>query len=361
MRFWKGYYEELRTYGKLVVLVSDMVVMKKGASSDEIDRVIGKIEAAGCRADVSRGKYKTVIGAIGDREKVETIPFEAFSGVEKIIAISAPFKFVSREYQERDTVVTVGSAKMGGGSFAVLAGPCSIENEEQLYEAASVVKKGGAAILRGGAFKPRSSPYSFQGLGEQGLKLLKEARKRTGLPVCTEVMDVRDLSLVAAYADILQIGARNMQNFQLLTEVGKIRKPVLLKRSFGCTIEELLMAAEYIVKGGNKEIILCERGIRTFESAARNTLDISAIPIVRALSHLPIIVDPSHAAGKRELVEPLSLAALAAGADGIMVEVHPHPEDALCDGSQSLTGSGFENLMRKVHALAGTLGKEMSG
>ena len=340
--------------------MSDMVVMKKGASEEEIEKVVKKIEEAGCRADVSRGQYKTVIGAIGDRDKVEAIPFEAFAGVEKIVAISTPFKLVSREYQAEDTVIKVGNVLIGGDNFAVIAGPCSVETREQLLGAAQVVKSAGADILRGGAFKPRTSPYSFQGLGEEGLKLLAEVRSVTGLPIATEVMDIRDVNLVAEYADILQIGARNMQNFQLLTEVGKIKKPVLLKRSFGCTVEELLMAAEYVVKEGNKEIILCERGIRTFEPSVRNTLDISAVPIVRMLSHLPIVVDPSHASGKRELVEPLSLASVAAGANGIMVEVHPHPEDALCDGSQSLTGDTFQEMMGKVRSLAKTLGKIVS-
>ena len=339
--------------------MSDMVVMKKGATEEEIERVVKKIEEAGCRADISRGKYKTVIGAIGDREKVETIPFEAFPGVETIVAISTPYKLVSREYQPEDTVINVNGIQIGGNNFTIIAGPCSVETKEQLLETAKIVKAAGGAILRGGAFKPRTSPYSFQGLGEAGLKFLAEVKDATGLPIVTEVMDIRDVNLVAKFDDILQIGARNMQNFQLLTEVGKIKKPVLLKRSFGCTVEELLMAAEYISKEGNKEIILCERGIRTFEPSARNTLDISAIPIVRLKSHLPIIVDPSHASGKRELVEPLSLAALAAGAHGVMIEVHPHPEEALCDGSQSLTANSFSQTMAKIQALAKALGKKL--
>lgn len=337
-----------------------MVVMKEGATEEQIKHVVEKIESVGAKADVSQGKYKTVIGVIGDRERIVTIPFKAFPGVEKAVPILTPFKLVSRVYKGEDTVIKVKEAAFGGGNFTVIAGPCSVETEEQLIETATAVAKAGAKMLRGGAFKPRTSPYSFQGLGEEGLKLLAKAREATGLPIVTEVMDVRDVELVGSYADVFQIGARNMQNFQLLTEVGKTQKPVLLKRGFSCTVEELLMAAEYVVSSGSKQLILCERGIRTFETSTRNTLDISAVPIVKSLSHLPIIVDPSHASGKNELIEPLSLAALAAGADGVIVEVHPCPEEAWCDGEQSLTIENFAKMMEKIKSLAKALKKKMA-
>lgn len=334
-----------------------MVVMKQGATQEQIDHIIDKLRSVGAEGHLSRGKYKTVIGAVGDREAIIQLPLAAFPGVEAVLPILKPFKLVSREFRSEDTVVKVGRSRFGGGTFSVVAGPCSIESEEQMMAAARAVKKAGAAALRGGAFKPRTSPYSFQGLGEDGLKLLSEARKETGLPIVTEVLDVRDTQLVAEYADVLQVGARNMQNFLLLTEVGKTGKPVLLKRGFSCTIEELLMAAEYVAKQGNSDIILCERGIRTFETYTRNTLDIAAIPLCKQLSHLPIIVDPSHATGLRELVEPLSLAALGAGADGLMVEVHPNPEEALCDGPQSLLPDDFAHLMSRLEPMVSAMGK----
>jgi len=334
-----------------------MVIMKQGATQEQIDHIIEKLHSVGAEAHLSKGKYKTVIGAIGDREAIIQLPLAAFPGVEAVLPILKPYKLVSRDFRSEDTLVQVLGATFGGGSFSVIAGPCSIENEEQMMAAARAVKKAGAAALRGGAFKPRTSPYAFQGLGEDGLKLLAAARDETGLPIVTEVLDVRDGELVAAYSDVLQIGARNMQNFLLLTEVGKLGKPVLLKRGFSSTVEELLMAAEYVAKQGNSQIILCERGIRTFETYTRNTLDIAAVPLCKQLSHLPIIVDPSHATGKRELIEPLSLAAAAAGADGLMIEVHPNPEEALCDGPQSLLPDDFALLMEKLTPVVTAIGK----
>lgn len=336
-----------------------MVVMKEGATEKQIEHVVEKLKSVGADAHVSRGKYKTVIGAIGDRENIVRLPLAAYPGVEKVIPILKPYKLVSREFRSEDTIIKVGDTTIGEGYFTVAAGPCSVETTEQTVVTAKVVEEAGAGLLRGGAFKPRTSPYSFQGLGEEGLKILAEARKKTGLPVVTEVLDVRDVDLVAKYADILQIGARNMQNFLLLTEVGKVNKPILLKRGFSNTVEELLMAAEYVVKSGNNEIVLCERGIRTFETSTRNTLDISSVPIIKQLSHLPVIVDPSHASGKRELIEPLVLAGLAAGADGCLVEVHPNPEEALCDGPQSLTINDFQRMMKKLRPLVRAFGKQM--
>lgn len=337
-----------------------MIVMKDGASEEDVRRVVEKLESVGAQAHISKGKYKTVIGAIGDRERFITLPWEAFPGVEKAVPILKPYKLVSREFKSDDSVIKIGSTKIGGGHFAVMAGPCAIETEEQIISTAKLVKKEGASILRGGAFKPRTSPYSFQGLGVQGLKMLALARDETGLPIVTEVMDSRDVQVVSEFADIVQIGARNMQNFLLLKEVGLQKKPVLLKRGFSNTMEELLMAAEYVVSSGNPNVILCERGIRTFESYTRNTLDLSAIPSVQSLSHLPIVVDPSHATGRSELIEPLSLASLAAGADGVLIEVHPKPAEAWCDGPQSLDFNGFAHLMRQFKSLISILGKELS-
>jgi len=337
-----------------------MIVMKDGASDEEIQHVVDKLESVGAQAHISKGKYKTIIGAIGDREKFITLPWEAFPGVEKAVPILKPFKLVSREFKSDDTTIEVDKVLVGGSHFSVMAGPCSVETEDQIVKTAKTIKKEGGSILRGGAFKPRTSPYSFQGLGVDGLKMLALARKETGLPIVTEVMDSRDVEVVAEYADIIQIGARNMQNFLLLKEVGLQKKPVLIKRGFSNTIEELLMAAEYVVSSGNPNVILCERGIRTFETFTRNTLDLSAVPSVHSLSHLPIVVDPSHATGKSELIESLSLASLAAGADGILVEVHPDPESAWCDGPQSLDFNGFAHLMRQIKSLIGSLNKELS-
>lgn len=336
-----------------------IVVMKEGATTEQIDFVVEKLESTGVEACVSRGKYKSIILVIGDVEQAATLPLTAYPGVEKVMRVLKPFKLVSREAKPEDTIIRVDDAMIGGGYFAVIAGPCAVETKKQVLATARAVKEAGATMLRGGAFKPRTSPYSFQGLGEKGLDILLKAKEETGLPIVTEVMDTKDVELVAEHADVLQIGARNMQNFLLLKEVGKLHKPILLKRGFSNTIEELLMAAEYIMGAGNQEVILCERGIRTFETSTRNTLDISAVPIIKGLSHLPVVVDPSHATGRRDLIEPLSLAAIAAGADGIMVEVHPCPEEARCDGAQSLTPDAFAGMMKKVKSLVETFGKKM--
>jgi 3-deoxy-7-phosphoheptulonate synthase len=336
-----------------------MIVMRDGSSDEQVQAVIDKLHEVGAEAHLSRGEFKTIIGAIGDRERISLIPFEALNGVDSVVPIMKPYKLVSREFQQEYSVVKVGPTEFGGESFVVIAGPCAVESEEQMVATAKAARAAGAGMLRGGAFKPRTSPYSFQGMGEEGLKLLALAREETGLPVVTEVVDVRHVELVASYADMLQIGARNMQNFLLLAEVGMQEKPVMLKRGLSNTIEEMLMAAEYVVRGGNAGVILCERGIRTFETATRNTLDLSCIPLVKELSHLPIIVDPSHATGKHELIAPLSKGALAVGADGIMIEIHPDPRAALCDGPQSLRLEEYALLMDELRSLAPALGRKM--
>ena len=336
-----------------------MIVMRDGSSDEQVQAVIDKLHEVGAEAHLSRGEFKTIIGAIGDRERISLIPFEALNGVDSVVPIMKPYKLVSREFRQEYSVVKVGPTEFGGESFVVIAGPCAVESEEQMIATAKAARAAGAGMLRGGAFKPRTSPYSFQGMGEEGLKLLALAREETGLPVVTEVVDVRHVELVASYADMLQIGARNMQNFLLLAEVGMQEKPVMLKRGLSNTIEEMLMAAEYVVRGGNAGVILCERGIRTFETATRNTLDLSCIPLVKELSHLPIIVDPSHATGKHELIAPLSKGALAVGADGIMIEIHPDPRAALCDGPQSLRLEEYALLMDELRALAPALGRKM--
>ncbi len=336
-----------------------MIVMKDGATEEQVEGVVEKLHSIGAEAHLSRGEFKTIIGAVGDREKISEIPLAVLPGVESVIPVMKPFKLVSREFHPEGTVVRVGGAELGGKKFTVIAGPCAVESEEQVVAAAKAVKAAGAHILRGGAFKPRTSPYSFQGLGEEGLKLLALAREITGLPVVTEIVDVRHVDLVSEYADMLQVGARNMQNFLLLREIGLQQKPVMLKRGLSSTIEEMLMAAEYIVRGGNKNVVLCERGIRTFETATRNTLDLSAIPLVKETSHLPIIVDPSHATGKREIIAALSRGAMAVGADGIMVEMHPDPRAALCDGAQSLDFTQFEKMMAELTNLAPALGRTL--
>ncbi|MHB0978486.1 MAG: 3-deoxy-7-phosphoheptulonate synthase [Thermoleophilia bacterium] len=334
-----------------------MIVMREGATQAEIEHVLERLADSGARGHVSTGDVVTVIGVIGEREVIAGIPLEAFVGVEKVLPILRPYKLVSREFRNTDTVIEVGGTKVGGGHVALIAGPCSVESREQLLSAARFVKEAGASMLRGGAYKPRTSPYAFQGLGLEALKILAEAREETGLPVVTELMDPRHLDAVAEYADIIQIGARNMQNFHLLSAVGEVDRPVLLKRGLSATIDELLMAAEYIVKEGNTNVILCERGIRTFETATRNTLDLSAVPIIKQRSHLPVIVDPSHATGRVDLVEPLSLAALAAGADGLIIEAHPVPEAALCDGGQSLNPREFGRTALRIRELVAWLGK----
>ena len=337
-----------------------IIVMKRSATEAQVEHVLRWIESVGYRAHPSRGVERTIIGAIGnDRDKMQLTAVEHLSGVEKVMPILKPYKLASRESREGDTVVAVGGLKIGGPEFVVMAGPCSIESEEQLMESAYIARKGGAHILRGGAFKPRTSPYSFQGMEEEGLKLLRKVREHTGLPVITEVMNTTDVDLVESYVDILQVGARNVQNFALLKKVGQSRKPVLLKRGMSTTIEELLMSAEYILSSGNESVILCERGIRTFETATRNTLDISAVPVLKELTHLPVIVDPSHAAGTWKYVIPLARAALAVGADGLMVEVHPEPEKAVSDGMQSLKPEKFYRLMEELGVLAKAVRAEM--
>jgi 3-deoxy-7-phosphoheptulonate synthase len=337
-----------------------MVVMREGATDEQIAHVVARIEEVGAGAYVSQGERVTIIGAIGDREELTALPIEAYAGVDRVVAILKPYKLVSREFHPADTIIDVRGRKIGGDHFALIAGPCSVETPDQIMAAAAAAKAAGATMMRGGAFKPRTSPYAFQGLGREGLELLAEARGQTGLPIVTELMDPRDLDVVLEYADVVQIGARNMQNFQLLSEVGKAGKPVLLKRGQSATVEELLMAAEYVVKEGNRDVILCERGIRTFEPSTRNTLDISAVPVIKLTSHLPVIVDPSHSAGRLDLVLPLSLAAVAAGADGVIVETHPNPELALCDGPQSLPSAAFGEYAARIAELVAFTGKTLS-
>jgi 3-deoxy-7-phosphoheptulonate synthase len=337
-----------------------VIVMKKNATESQIGHVIKWVESIGYGAHPTHGVERTIIGVVGnDRGKAQLRNAGYLPGVEKIVPILKPFKLASREAKEEDTIVRVGDLEIGGSEFIVMAGPCSIESEEQLMESAYIAKKGGAHILRGGAFKPRTSPYSFQGLEEEGLKLLEKVREKTGMPVVTEVLNTTDVDVVEEHADILQIGARNVQNFPLLKKVGHARKPVLLKRGMMTTIEELLMSAEYILSCGNDKVILCERGIRTFETATRNTLDISAVPVLKELTHLPITVDPSHAAGHWKYVIPLARGAVAVGADGLLIEVHPEPEKALSDGIQSLKPEKFYQLMEEVRALRKTLRPEI--
>jgi 3-deoxy-7-phosphoheptulonate synthase len=326
-----------------------IILMKKNATREQTDRVTEWISSVGYQPHLSRGVERTLIGAIGDdRGKIHLKSAAFLPGVEKIVPILKPYKLAGREFRENDTVIQVGDVRIGGDGFTVIAGPCSVESREQMMECGYVAKKAGAQILRGGAFKPRTSPYSFQGMEEAGLKLLREVGDKVGMPVVTEVMNTTDVDLVGAYSDILQIGARNVQNFALLKRVGRSRKPVLLKRGMMTTIEELLMSAEYILSEGNEQVILCERGIRTFETATRNTLDISAVPVLKELTHLPVIIDPSHAAGYAKYVIPLTRAAVAVGAHGVIVEIHPTPETAFCDGPQSLRPEEFYRLMDEV-------------
>ncbi|MCK4473070.1 MAG: 3-deoxy-7-phosphoheptulonate synthase [Anaerolineae bacterium] len=319
--------------------------------------VTARIEQLGCRTHLSEGEERTIIGVIGNGRPLDREQIERMAGVERTVPILRPFKLASRQFHPQDTVVTVNGVPIGGRQVVVMAGPCAIESRDQLLETARAVKEAGALVLRGGAFKPRTSPYSFQGLGEEGLRLLAEAREETGLPAVTEVMDPQMVPLVTGYADILQVGARNMQNYALLHAIGETQWPVLLKRGMMSTIEELLMAAEYILSHGNDHVILCERGIRTFEPYTRNTLDISAVPLLKQLSHLPVVVDPSHGTGKWELVEPVSRAAVAAGADGLIIEVHPHPDEALSDGAQSLKPARFTTLMQSLRPVAEAVGR----
>jgi 3-deoxy-7-phosphoheptulonate synthase len=337
-----------------------MIVMKEGASRQEVDAVVTRVESVGARAHVSEGELVTVIGAIGDREHVANLQLEGYPGVDHVTPITKPYKLASTQFRKGErTVIEVEGRKIGGPHFMMIAGPCTVESREMLLDAAQAVKDAGAQLLRGGAYKPRTSPYSFQGLGVEGLRFLQEAKDETGMPIVTELMDTRDLDAVVEVADVIQLGARNMSNFPLLTEVGRTNKPVLLKRGLSATLEDLLIA-EYILKEGNEQVMLCERGIRTFETSYRFTLDLMAVPVLKQLSHLPVVVDPSHAAGRRDLVLSLSLAAAAAGADGIIVETHPDPDNAICDGPQQLVADEFGDYLRKVEAAAELAGKEFS-
>ncbi len=334
-----------------------VIVMKHNATADEITEVVANIESLGYKAHLSRGEERTIIGVIGDERPVEPERFELLPGVERAVRILHPFKLASRDFHPDDTLVRINGVSVGGREVVLMAGPCSVESREQLMETAAAVKAAGAQVLRGGAWKPRSSPYSFQGLGLKGLELLREAKAEYHLPIVTEVMSPQEVTLVAQYADVLQLGARNMNNFPLLAAVGEVQKPVLLKRGMMATVEELLMAAEYILSLGNRNVILCERGIRTFEPSTRNTFDINAIPVLKSLTHLPVIADPSHGTGKRELVTPIARAAVAAGADGLLIEVHNNPARALCDGAQSLTPEGFDALVADVRRVAEAVGR----
>ncbi|MDB4983217.1 MAG: phospho-2-dehydro-3-deoxyheptonate aldolase [Myxococcales bacterium] len=333
-----------------------LILMKAGASKDEVAAVEKKIRELGFTPNNIPGATRLAIGITGNQGAVDGGIFTIMSGVADAVPVSKPWKLVSREVKPDDTFVKIGDAQIGGGRFGVIAGPCAVESKEQIDETAVAVKAAGAHFLRGGAFKPRTSPYAFQGMKEEGLKILADARAKTGLPIVTEVLDTRDVELVARYADVLQIGARNMQNFALLEAVGAQKKAVMLKRGLSATIQEFMMAAEYILKQGNYNVILCERGIRTFETMTRNTLDLGSIPLIKRLTHLPIIIDPSHGTGDRASVPALARAAVAMGADGLMVEVHPHPEKALSDGPQSLTPAGFAKLMESVRAIAAVVG-----
>ena len=336
-----------------------MIIVMNGKTDDaDVEKVIQKLREMGHKVHISRGERRIILGVIGDVENLASVPFYAFNGVEEIIRIVKPYKLASREFKSFDTTVKVKDVVIGGKEVIIMAGPCVVENEKQIFETARYVKAAGAKILRGGAFKPRSSPYSFQGLGEEGLKLLAQAGEETGLAVVTEVMSVNQIELVGKYTDIFQVGARNMQNFVLLKELGKIKKPILLKRGMSASLEELLLSAEYILSQGNYEVILCERGIRTFENYTRNTLDLSAVPALKRLSHLPIIVDPSHATGRWRLVSPMSKAAIAVGADGLLIEVHPDPKSSLSDGAQTLKLDTFAQLMKEIKPIVQAIGRE---
>ncbi|MDN5351410.1 MAG: 3-deoxy-7-phosphoheptulonate synthase [Clostridiales bacterium] len=328
-----------------------VIVMKQNASPEAIERIKTKLESLGCTVHPSFGANYNILGLVGDTSRIDASQIQADENVDKVLKVQHPFKLASRHFHPEDTVVDIEGVKIGGGNVAIMAGPCSVESEEQLMTIAEAVKKSGAQMLRGGAYKPRTSPYSFQGMGIEGLKLLKKAKEITGLPIVTEVMSTETFDEAEKYADLIQIGARNMQNFPLLKRAGRSNRPILLKRGLSATIEEFLMSAEYIMSEGNRDVILCERGIRTFETYTRNTLDISAVPIIKELSHLPIIIDPSHATGKWSTVEPLSKAAIVAGADGLIIEVHHQPEKALSDGAQSLKPEKFDHLMQVVHKM----------
>jgi len=338
-----------------------MIVMKEGATEEQIANVVERVEQVGCTAHVSKGELLTVIGAIGDRDKDQQLSLDGTPGIDHIVPIAKPYKLASRQMKDgADSVLEIGGRKVGGTNFALMAGPCTVENRDQMLASADEVAAAGASMLRGGAYKPRTSPYSFQGLGREGLRLLAEAKERTGLPIVTELLDLRDLDDVLEVADVIQIGARNMQNYSLLTEVGKSGRPALLKRGLSATVEELLMASEYILKEGNENVMLCERGIRTYETAYRFTLDLLAVPALKEQTHLPVIVDPSHAPGRRDWVEPMSLAAVAAGADGIIIEVHNDPDKAICDAAQQVPTSEFGELTSKIEAISAVVGKTVS-
>ena len=340
----------------------DIIVLGAEATEEDIRHIVKKLEGRGLKAHISKGTERTIIGVIGDTSKVteeEEDSFRAASGVENVVRIVKPFKLASREFRKEDTVITVRGIAIGGRRIPVMAGPCAVENKTILTGIAEKVSAAGALFLRGGAFKPRTSPYAFQGLGEEGLRYLAEAREKTGLPIITEIMDPRDMDVITKYTDIIQIGARNMQNFRLLLEVGTSDKPVLLKRGLSSTIQEWLMSAEYILSRGNHNVMLCERGIRTFETATRNTLDLSAVPVLKQLTHLPVVVDPSHGVGKRDLVAPMAKAAVAAGADALIIEVHTNPEEAMSDGDQSLKPDQFDRLMKELKPIAAAVGREI--
>ena len=340
----------------------DIIVLGSEATEEDIRHIVKKLEGRGLRAHISTGTERTIIGVIGDTSKVteeEEDSFRAASGVENVLRIVKPFKLASREFRKEDTVISVRGIAIGDRRIPVMAGPCAVENRTTLTSIAEKVSASGALFLRGGAFKPRTSPYAFQGLGEEGLRYLAEARDKTGLPIITEIMDPRDMEVITKYTDIIQIGARNMQNFRLLLEVGTSDKPVLLKRGLSSTIQEWLMSAEYIMSRGNHNVMLCERGIRTFETATRNTLDLSAVPLLKQLTHLPVVVDPSHGVGKRDLVAPMAKAAVAAGADALIIEVHTNPEEAMSDGDQSLKPDQFDRLMKELRPIAAAVGREI--
>jgi len=338
-----------------------IIVTRKDVTQDQIDHIRERVEALGLRTHVSRGEQRTVIGCVGDEGRLQNVPLLSIPGVEAVHAIVKPYKLASRDFSADPTRIALGGGELGGRELFVIAGPCSVEGHAMLSETARHARSAGARALRGGAFKPRTSPYSFQGMGKEGLEILAQVRAESGLPIVTEVMDTRQVELVASYADVLQIGARNMQNYSLLTEVGRVRRPVLLKRGMSATVKDLLLAAEYVMSQGNPDVILCERGIRTFETATRNTFDVSAIPVLKKETHLPVVADPSHAGGYRYLVAPLAYAAVAAGADGLIVEVHPEPECATSDGEQSLDFPQFDALMKGLRPFAEVVGRTLAG
>jgi 3-deoxy-7-phosphoheptulonate synthase len=337
-----------------------IIVLKPGATKKEQDHILDKIKKLGLEPWISKGVERSIIGVIGEENVIRDVPFEGVPGVEKVMTILAPYKLASLSYKSEPSKIKITEkVSIGGNQVIVMAGPCSIENREMLLDSAKIVKKSGALGLRGGAFKPRTSPYSFQGLGKEGLEYMQEARDKTGLFIITELMDIRNIEMILEYTDIIQIGARNMQNFDLLKELGKINKPVLIKRGMANTIKDLLMSAEYILAGGNENVILCERGIRTFEPATRFTLDLNAVPVLKSLSHLPVVVDPSHGTGKWGLVSAMSKAAVACGCDGLIIEVHPNPEDAFSDGDQSLLPENFDKLMKELNPVAKAIGRKL--